>query len=88
MTFATQPVRVDTSAKDEEGCLVFADGRLVAVLVRLSDEHGEMAGRWFLEAGFGRLDGPQHPTFVDLEAAQAWAALPQTRLLRPVRGVK
>jgi hypothetical protein len=25
-----------------------------------------------LEVGFGRLDGPNHPTFPDVDAAQAW----------------
>jgi hypothetical protein len=67
-------VRVNTGSKDEDGLLVFADGRLVAVLVRLSDEHGDKAGQWFLEHGFNRLDGTAHPTFGDLEAAQAWIA--------------
>jgi hypothetical protein len=36
MILTTQPVRVATG-HDEEGCLIFADDRLVAVLVRLSD---------------------------------------------------
>jgi hypothetical protein len=47
---------------------------LVAVLVRLSDEHGDDADMWFLEAGFGRLDHPHPPKFADLEEAQAWIA--------------
>jgi len=34
--------------------------------------HEELSGRWFLEAGFGRLAGPDHPTFFDLDAAQDW----------------
>jgi hypothetical protein len=74
VTFARQPVRVATGGLDEEGCLIFSDDRLVAVMVRLSDQHEEFAGEWFLEAGFGRLEGPQHPTFDDLEAAQTWIA--------------
>ena len=53
--------------------LVFFDGRLVAVLVRLSDENAAAPGDWYLEAGFGRgLDGPNHPTFPTLDAAQDW----------------
>ena len=68
-----QRVRVATGSGDEDGCLVIADGRLVAVLVHLSGEHyQELSGRWYLEAGFGRLDGPDHPTFADLDAAQGW----------------
>ena len=72
MTLRLQPVHVATGA-DEDGHLVFAADRLVAVLVRLSALHDEMAGQWFLEAGFGRVDGgPSHPTFADLDAAQTW----------------
>jgi hypothetical protein len=31
-----------------------------------------MAGHWYLEAAFGWLDGPDHPTFPNLDAAQDW----------------
>jgi hypothetical protein len=73
MSLTLQPVRI-ANGPDEEGLLVFtADGRLVAVLTRLSDQHHEMAGHWYLEADFGRLDaGPHHATFADLDAAQRW----------------
>jgi hypothetical protein len=69
-----QPVRVETGGPDEEGRLVLADDKLVAVLVRLSEaqDDANLAGQWFLEAGFGGVDGPTHPTFGDLEAAQDW----------------
>ncbi len=73
MTLTLQPVRLATGSDDENGCLVFADGRLVAVLVQLSDAHEGLAGHWFLEAGLHRrLDEPVEPTFADLEAAQGW----------------
>jgi hypothetical protein len=74
MKLGFQRVAVDTNAVDEEGCLVFADNRLVAVLVRLSELHGRKAGRWYLEHGFGKLDGPAHPDFTDLDEAQDWVA--------------
>jgi hypothetical protein len=62
-----QPVKVGTG-HDEEGVLLFdGDQRLVAVLVRLSDENEIAPGQWFLEAGFGRLDGPVQPAYPDLE---------------------
>ena len=51
-----QPVQIDTLSADSEGRLAFADGKLVAVLVRLSEElHSAdgKAGQWCLEAGFG-----------------------------------
>lgn len=67
-----RPVRVDTQCEDEEGCLVFGDDRLVAVLVRLSGQHGALAGRWHLEHGFGALDSPEHPSFASLDAARGW----------------
>lgn len=49
-----RPVAVETGSPDEGGRLVFMDGRLVAVFVRLSGLHvPESRGKWSLEAGFG-----------------------------------
>ena len=72
MSLTLQSVRVETGSPDEDGCLIFAGDKLAAVLVRLSAEHDEKAGGWFLEKGFGRLDWPSHPIFPDLQAAQDW----------------
>ncbi len=72
MSLHLLPVQVSTGSHDTESQLVFADGFLVAVLVRLADEHGADEGKWFLEAGFGRVDYPDPPTFADLDEAQAW----------------
>jgi hypothetical protein len=72
MTLALQPVRVATGF-DEEGMMVLDEGqRLVAVLVRLSDDNEVAPGQWYLEAGFGRIDGTNHPTFSNLDLAQDW----------------
>jgi hypothetical protein len=72
MTFTLQPIRVATGF-DEEGMMVLdAEQRLVAVLVRLSDDNEVAAGQWYLEAGFGRLDGGSHPLFSNLDTAQEW----------------
>jgi len=72
MSFRFQPVRVGNGF-DEEGLLAFdADQRLVAVLVHLSDLNEVAPGQWFLEVGFGALDGPNHPTFADLDEARDW----------------
>jgi hypothetical protein len=65
-------VQVATGSTDTESLLVFSDDFLVAVLVRLSDDHGDEAGMWFLEVGFGRVDDLRQPRFADLDAAQAW----------------
>ena len=72
MSLRLQPVHVATGSNDTEGHLVFKDGFLVAVLVRLSDEHGDNADKWFLETGFGPVDDPRRPQFADLDEAQAW----------------
>jgi hypothetical protein len=72
MSFTFQTVRVATGF-DEEGMMVLDERqRLVAVLVRLSDDNEVAPGQWYLEAGFGRLDGGNHPTFSTLDMAQAW----------------
>ena len=72
MTLTFQPIRVATGF-DEEGMLVFDEKqRLLAVLVRLSDENEVAAGQWYLEAGFGRLDGINRPTFSNLDMARDW----------------
>lgn len=41
MSLRLQPVQVATKSDDTESLLVFTDGFLVAVLVRLSDQHEE-----------------------------------------------
>jgi hypothetical protein len=71
MSLTLQPVRVGTGS-DEEGMLVFDDDqRLLAVRTHFGDQYGEMSGHWYLEAKFGLLDGLDHPTYADLDAAQA-----------------
>ena len=72
MSLHLQPVQVGTGSHDTEGQLVFADGFLVAVLVQLSDEHGDEAGMWFREVGFGPVDDPRRPKFANLDEAQDW----------------
>ena len=74
MSLRFQPVQVETGSGDTDGQLVFRDGFLVAVLVRLSEEHEDDAGKWFLEAGLGRVNNPDPPRFADLDAAQSWIA--------------
>ena len=66
-----QPVRV-AAGEDGDGLLVLVEGWLIAVLVRLSDQHGALSGHWFLESGYGRFAGPEQPTFSDLSTAEAW----------------
>jgi hypothetical protein len=55
MTVTFEPVELDTAQGDRTGMLVFADGRLLAVLSRLDADHGDLAGRWFVEAAFREI---------------------------------
>lgn len=72
MTLRFQPVQVATGSADQESQLVFHEGFLVAILVRLSAEHGPDEGSWFLEASFGQIEVQRPPLFADLDVAQAW----------------
>ena len=72
MPLSFQDLLIDTGSPDEDGRLVFADGRLIAVLVRLSEQHGHSAGHWFVEVAFGRLGGRTAPLFPDFGQAQLW----------------
>jgi len=65
-----RPVRVATGSDDNEGLLAFAGEQLIAVLVRLSELHADLAGSWFVEATFGLRDA--HRSFADLDSAQEW----------------
>ncbi len=71
MKLDMRPVRV-AAGEDGDGRLVFWEEALVAVLVRLSAQHEELAGAWYLEAGFGEAAVPLNPTFDDLDEAGAW----------------
>ena len=66
-----QPVRMAMDS-DEEGRLVFVNGRLAAVAVRLSDDHGELTGQWFVEAAFGPYQRPVYPTFQEIGLLEGW----------------
>lgn len=72
ITFVEMPL-VATNL-DDEGVLVLENGRLAAVVSRLSDpEHGSAQGQWFVEAGFGQC-AKQMPPFQSLEEVAAWVA--------------
>lgn len=66
------PIGVLTGSADRDGCLVLVNDDLAGVLVRLSEAHGiDLADRWFLEAGFGRLaDNPL--VFETIDSARGW----------------
>jgi hypothetical protein len=67
------PIRVETGSPEENGRLVLVNGKLVAVLVHVSDAHPEpdLRGRWFVEAGFGPIF-EKYKVFRSFEDAWAW----------------
>ena len=69
-----QLVRVATGSSDDEGCLLYANGTLVAMLVKLSDPtHGKLLGTWFTEWGFGNsYPRGKAPVFDNIDAAERW----------------
>jgi hypothetical protein len=70
MTLEFQPIEIHDQS-DTDGRLVLHDGKLVAILARLSGDHAENAGRWFMECGFGSLSRKEEH-FADLDAAESW----------------
>ena len=68
-----EPVLIDTGSADEEGKLVFIDNRLAAILVKLSELHGEDEGVWYVETVF-KSTVPARPSFNTLHDAATWIA--------------
>jgi hypothetical protein len=74
MKVSWQSARVGSGfAREEDGRLVFVDGRLAAILVRRSDDHqeSELRGAWSIDAGFGPITGMQE-TFLTFDDAVSW----------------
>lgn len=68
------PVKVETSSPDEDGFLVFDDGRSIAVAVHLRHAQNlDERGRWHVEAVFDSLRQPQG-TFAGIDEVKAWGA--------------
>jgi hypothetical protein len=80
MDVALAPSRVNTGTRDEDGFLIYADGKLTGILVRLDDSchEPEMRARWFLEAAFGPLSTTEAIHFNSPAEATEWV----TRKLR------
>ena len=72
MVLSFQAVTLDSSSPDQEGSLVFRDGRLLAVITRLSDIHPELAERWFVEATFGKVPIVHPPAFETIDQFEDW----------------
>jgi hypothetical protein len=72
MILTLQPIRVATGFEEEGMMVLDKEERLLAVLVRLSDDNEVAPAQWYLEAGFGRIDGTNHPIFSNLDMAKDW----------------
>jgi hypothetical protein len=70
VTYTVQPIRL-ANGEDSEGALVLSGSLLMAVLSRLSEQHGSSEGHWFLECGFGAA-AYCHEEFASIDAAIAW----------------
>lgn len=74
LAVSLEPVTLDTSDGDGEAVAVYRNGRLLAVLCRLSKDHGALEGSWFVEALFGDRDRWRNATFASLADVEEWAA--------------
>jgi hypothetical protein len=73
MILRLDPVTIE-GLENGEGVLAYWNDRLVAVFVRLGRGHEADEGAWFLEKGFGPLDGPQPPAFANLDQVRGWVS--------------
>jgi len=72
MELSFQPITLDVNTPDREAALVFREGRLLAVLTRLSDIHDDLKGKWFVEAIFGEVPPFHAPVFETPDQFGAW----------------
>lgn len=70
---STIPMKVRTGSADANGMLVLLEGKLIAILVELTDPiHGQACGRWALENTFGLFNISAPETFANIEQALDW----------------
>lgn len=71
MRLTLEPTTVASEFGDSRAKLVSMDGRLIAVLARLGQLHGDLAGRWFVEAAFGSATALIGESFATLDEFEA-----------------
>jgi hypothetical protein len=64
------PIQLATKTEILDAKLFFVEGALVAVVSNLSAAHNSHAGRWFIEAAFGRLNSKDMQTFASLDEVE------------------
>jgi hypothetical protein len=80
MTLRIVPVELPLNGSDKTAQLVYQNDGLVAVICQLSNHHGDLAGKWFLEADFSQSHVTAAPLFLDIEEAAEWLERRYTRL--------
>jgi hypothetical protein len=82
VTVSFEPISLH-NVEDGEGGLLLLGGALVAIVVRLSQLHGEEANKWFVEVGFGSAKRLEGRCFMDINDAlvDIQAALSDVSLL-------
>ncbi len=70
-----QKIILDTSTPDRDAILVYRYGRLFAVLSCLSEIHGDLCGKWFVEATFSNVPDDPPQTFESLDHFTQWLSL-------------
>jgi hypothetical protein len=72
-TFTRQHVWLASGTEDRDGQLIYLDGELIAVLVRLDGwAHGSVRGKWLLKAGFGPFSDGGPSLFDNLDRVEHW----------------
>ena len=81
--FSRQQVRFTTGTADNDGVLIYLEGELALVLVRLEDwSHGHSRGRWLVKAAFGPYSDGGPGLFDGPERAEEWITNQQALLHR------
>ena len=72
MTLEYRPITLDAGIGDCTAMLVLHEGALLAVATQLGELHGELAGKWFLEAVFHATTTTRRDPFPDIAALDTW----------------
>lgn len=68
-----RPVKVRIEGQSDAR-LAFLDDELIAVLIKLDSTHGDLEGKWYVEAAFNHLEGMREQTFDSLDDVCEWVS--------------
>ena len=66
-----RPVQVRSEGQSA-GRLAFLEDELIAVLIQLDNSHGDLEGKWYVEAAFNHLEPMREQIFETLDEVAAW----------------